>query len=470
MDVDSNNSAAHGVNDLPEESNVEIVWNEFKNYCLSELSKEDCAAKTYMDSCRPVSLDDGVLVLAAKTSFARDQIESRFLDRIKALFLETGFGTDVSITVQKEEDASAAGAPAQSAKPEKRIQRDRRISVRPGDSALNPNYVFSTFVVGKSNNLAYAMSLAVAEAPGVSYNPLFIWGGVGLGKTHLMHAIGHYIADRDQNKKILYVSAEKFTNELIYSLMNKAGSQFRSRYRELDVLMIDDIQFIAGKDSTQEEFFHTFNTLHNANKQIIISADRPPKDIPDIQDRLVTRFEMGLVTDIQQPDLETRIAILQKKAELKKYVIPDDVIYFIAQNVQSNIRELEGSLNRVVACSEFNSEPMNTENVAIWLKDLIRSNKHGPVSINLIQQMTADSFGISVEDMLSQSRTADIALARQIAMYLARNKTEESLQQIGSWFNKKDHTTVIHACKKINDMVKTDLRVKTIVDNIVSKL
>ena len=234
--------------------------------------------------------------------------------------------------------------------------------------------------------------------------------------------------------------------------------------------MIDDVQFIAGKEQTQEEFFHTFNTLHNAKKQVIISSDRPPKDIQGVEDRLVSRFEWGLVTDIQPPDLETRIAILQKKAEMKQYVIPDDIIMFIAQNIPSNIRELEGTLNRVVACSEFNSEPINMENVSLWLKDLIKDNRNGPVNVGMIQQLVSETFAISIEDLLSQNRSADLALARQVAMYLARNRTNESLQQIAYAFNKKDHTTVIHATKKIEELLKSDLRVKSYVDNIVSKL
>jgi chromosomal replication initiator protein len=234
--------------------------------------------------------------------------------------------------------------------------------------------------------------------------------------------------------------------------------------------MIDDIQFIAGKEQTQEEVFHTFNALHNSKKQVIISSDRPPRDIQGVEDRLVSRFEWGLVTDIQPPDLETRVAILQKKAEIKNYQIPEDIILFIAQNIPSNIRELEGALNRIVACSEFNSDPMTMENVSVWLKDLLHDTRSGPVNIGLIQQLVAETFGISTEDLLSPKRTADLALARQVAMYLARNRTGESLQQIGYAFNKKDHTTVIHACKKVEELLKNDLRVRSFVDNVVSKL
>ena len=286
-----------------------------------------------------------------------------------------------------------------------------------------------------------------------------------------MHAIGHHIEDANPKTKILYVSAEKFTNDLIGSIRNNTTQEFRARYRELDVLMIDDVQFIAGKEQTQEEFFWTFNALHDAKKQIVISSDRPPKDIQGIEDRLVSRFEWGLVTDIQPPDLETRVAILQKKVEMKGYRnIPEEVIMFIAQNIPSNIRELEGSLNRIVACADLNHEPITIENASLWLKDLIKSAPGTEVTIGLIQQLTAETFGLTIEDLLSNKRTAEVALARQVAMYIARNKTNEPLIQIAYAFNKKDHTNVIHACRRISDTIKSDMRVRSFVDNIVNKL
>jgi chromosomal replication initiator protein len=442
---------------------LDIIWNEFKAQCVGVLSASDNAVKTYLDTCLPMSIDDGRLVLDVPTPFAKEQIKSRFLPQMKNILAETGFGTDIEITVSQDtKDDSGAEDRAVAAAVSSKLTTGR--------NGLNPNYVFSTFVVGKSNRLPHAACLAVAESPGVAYNPLFIWGKVGLGKTHLMHAIGHHIENNQSNTKVLYVSSEKFTNDFITAIRNNTNDQFRARYRELDVLMIDDIQFIGDKEGTQEEFFHTFNSLHNSKKQVIISSDRPPKDIQGVEDRLVSRFEWGLVTDIQPPDLETRVAILQKKAELKNYNVPADILLFIAQNVPSNIRELEGTLNRVVACSEFNEEPITMENVTLWLKDMIRDNQSGPVSIGLIQQLVSETFGFSIDELLSQNRSADLALARQIAMYLARNKTGESLQQISYSFNKKDHTTVIHACKKVEKLIKTDLRVRSFVDNIVSKL
>ncbi|MDD7648404.1 chromosomal replication initiator protein DnaA [Cloacibacillus porcorum] len=442
---------------------LDIIWKEYYKYCMEKMGAEDKTAEIYLQTCMPLSLEEGVLVLDVATQFAMDQIKSRYLARMKELLIETSFGTDIKLKISSDQPEATKVQEPQPKNPQSKPSAGR--------NGLNPNYVFSTFVVGKSNRLPHAASLAVAESPGNTYNPFFIWGKVGLGKTHLMHAIGHHIAATNNNTKTLYVSAEKFTNDLITAIRNNTNQEFRARYRELDVLMIDDVQFIAGKEQTQEEFFWTFNTLHDAKKQIIISADRPPKDIEGIADRLVSRFEWGLVTDIQPPDLETRVAILQKKAEMKKYMnIPEDVIMFIAQNIPSNIRELEGSLNRIVACSDLNHEPINIENASVWLKDLIKEHPLGTVSIGLIQQLTAESFGFTVEELLSKKRTADLALARQAAMYVARNKTNEALIQIAYAFNKKDHTVVIHACKKIAELIKTDLRVRSFVDNIVNKL
>lgn len=442
---------------------LDIIWKEFYKYCVDKIGSEDKSIEIYLQTCMPVSLEEGVLALDVPTPFGEDQIRARYLDKMKRLFAETGFGSDIKLVVSSEN---------QNLQPHReRVETPRRADEGASKNGLNPNYVFSTFVVGKSNRLPHAASLAVAESPGNTYNPFFIWGKVGLGKTHLMHAIGHHIAVANPITKMLYVSAEKFTNDLISAIRNGSSDGFRTRYRDLDVLMVDDVQFIAGKEQTQEEFFNTFNTLHNAKKQIIISADKPPKDIEGIADRLVSRFEWGLVTDIQPPDLETRVAILQKKAELKNYTnIPEDVIMFIAQNIPSNIRELEGSLNRIVACSDLNHEPINIENASIWLKDLIKEHPTGAVTIGLIQQLTAEAFGFSVEELLSKKRTADLALARQAAMYVARMKTNEPLIQIAYAFNKKDHTVVIYACNKIAELIKTDLRIRSFVDNIVNKL
>lgn len=406
----------------------------------------------------PLSLEDGVLKVDVPNPFARENIEKRFLKPLEDFLRQNKYAQSVELVMEENQQEQERA---------QKVVQAQTSRVRNG---LNPNYVFDTFVIGKSNRLAHAASLAVSESPGVAYNPLFIWGGVGLGKTHLMHAIASHIEKNLQNARTLYVSSEKFTNDMIASIKNNKTADFRAQYRSLDVLLVDDIQFIGDKEGTQEEFFHTFNSLHEAKKQVVISSDRPPKDIKGVEERLVSRFEWGLVTDIQSPDLETRVAILQKKAELKKYIIPEEIILFLAQNIPSNIRELEGALNRVVAYSEINGEPMSTENIGVWLKDILRHRSAGQLSIDYIQQLTAESFGITVEDLISTKRTSDLALARQIAMFVARTKLNDSLQQIGYAFNKKDHTTVLHACNKIEKMMKTNLRVKTVVDNILNRL
>src|SRR5699024_8141486 len=310
---------------------------------------------------------------------------------------------------------------------------------------LNPKYSFDTFVIGNSNRFAHAASLAVAEAPAQSYNPLFIYGGVGLGKTHLMHAIAHYILSQSPDTKVVYVSSEKFTNELINSIREYRNEEFRNKYRNVDVLLVDDIQFIAGKEGTQEEFFHTFNALHEANKQIIISSDRPPKEIPTLEDRLRSRFEWGLIADIQAPDLETRIAILKKKAKVENINVPDDVMLYIATKIKSNIRELEGALIRMVAYSSLTNEDITVELAEEALKDIISNDKPKEITVNSIKDVVSKDFSIKIEDFNSKKRTRAIAYPRQIAMYLTRELTDLSLPKIGDEFGGRDHTTVIHA-------------------------
>ena len=437
---------------------VQVLWQD-----IIRTTREDSpggAWEIWMRTCEPLEVVDGTLVLDVPNVFVKEQIQSRFLESLSESARRQGGLSGVELRV------SAEVRPAEQKRAEKAATQEPPVS----RFGLNPNYVFDSFVIGKSNRLAHAASLAVAESPGVAYNPLFVWGGVGLGKTHLMHAIGHYLLNKQDNAKVCYVSSEKFTNELISSIKDNRTQEFKNRYRSVDVLLIDDIQFLANKESTQEEFFHTFNSLHDAKRQIVISSDRPPKEIQRVEERLVSRFEWGLVTDIQIPDLETRIAILQKKALLRGWIVPDDVITFLATNIPRNIRELEGSLNRVVACSELNNEPMTTENAAVWLKDIIRHVSKGPVTIDVIQQYVAEGYGMSVEDLVSTKRTAEVSLARQVAMYISRAHTESSLQQIGYAFKKKDHTTVIHACKKIGEMLKSDPKIRVFVDNIREKL
>lgn len=347
-------------------------------------------------------------------------------------------------------------------------------------AGLNPKYTFDTFVVGGNNNFAHAASLAVAESPGEVYNPLFLYGGVGLGKTHLMHSIAHFILDKNPKKKVLYVTSETFTNELIDALRNgkTAGNEsamlnFRDKYRNIDVLLIDDIQFIIGKESTQEEFFHTFNHLHTLGKQIIISSDKPPKDIETLESRLRTRFEWGLIADISSPDYETRMAILQKKIELdhlEKYNIKNDVLDYIAANVKSNIRELEGSLNKLIALYKLNNNnnPIDITLAAEALKDIISSDNRREVTPELILDIVADHFGITVADLKSKKRDSEIAVPRQICMYLMRTMTDTALKGIGAVLGGKDHSTVKYGVEKIaKDIESDEMMANTI--NIIKK-
>jgi chromosomal replication initiator protein len=342
----------------------------------------------------------------------------------------------------------------------------------PSSPYLNQRYTFETFVVGHGNRFAHAAALAVAEAPAKAYNPLFLYGGVGLGKTHLMQAIGHHVTSSNPRAKIIYISSETFTNELINSIRYDSTLQFRNKYRNIDLLMVDDVQFIAGKERTQEEFFHTFNALYEAGKQIVVSSDRPPKDIPTLEGRLRSRFEWGLTADIQAPDFETRIAILKRKAEISEINIKDEILSHIASRDISNIRELEGALIRVIAFASLNSSEITAELVDQVLRDIILPAKDGQgrASVDAIKKAAAEYFNIRVDDMAAKIRTKEIALARQVAMYLVRKLTGCSLPKIGENFGGRDHTTVMHACEKIKNDLKTNSAVQEAVNKITAKL
>lgn len=338
------------------------------------------------------------------------------------------------------------------------------------DSNLNPKYIFENFVTGSSNRFAHAAALAVAENPGRVYNPLFLYGGVGLGKTHLMHAIGNKIKKNNPSLKVLYISSEKFTNELINSIRDGNPEAFRQKYRNIDCLLVDDIQFLSKKEHTQEEFFHTFNTLHEANKHIIISSDRQPKEIPTLEDRLRSRFEWGLITDVQAPDLETRIAILRKKALIEQIDIPNDIMLLIASRIDNNIRELEGALIRVMAYSSIHKEPITMELAQSALKDIFPENIKKPVTIEKIQDIVSNFYKIKLEDFMAKKRTRQIAYPRQIAMYLCRELTNASLPRIGELFGGRDHTTVIHAHDKIAQERLQDLKLDSTLKELVAKI
>jgi chromosomal replication initiator protein len=442
--------------------NLQGLWQNIIDKAVPQLPEG--SAELWFTTCTPVAIDSGELVVDVANIFVKEQLASRFLNELNKAAKSTGEVSGIRLSAREEsgEDKKTEWV--------ERAERAAKQSPKNGLN-LNPNYKFSSFVVGKSNRLALAASLAVAETPGEAYNPLFIWGGVGLGKTHLMHAICHYVLEKKSNLNAVYVSSEKFINEFIQSIQSpKQGHEFKNKYRNVDLLLIDDIQFLGDKHSSQEEFFHTFDSLRIANKQVVICSDRPPAELRNIEDRLVSRFAWGLVTDIQPPDIETRIAILQKKAQLRNYDMPEEVVDFLAQRIPSNIRELEGALNRVIACSELSGEIVSIETASVWLKDILITDFKGPTSISSIQSLVAESFEMTMEDLTSAKRTAEIALARQVGMYLCREMTESSLQRIGEAFKRKDHTTVIHAHKKISAMLKSDGEIQKIVDNIKSKL
>jgi chromosomal replication initiator protein len=429
--------------------NIHDLWNRALDQIEKKLSKP--SFETWLKSTKAHALQGDTLIITAPNDFARDWLESRYSNLIaETLYDLTGEELDVKFIIppnQAEEEFDIQT-------PKKKVNKDEGAEFP--QSMLNSKYTFDTFVIGSGNRFAHAASLAVAEAPAKAYNPLFIYGGVGLGKTHLMHAIGHYVLDHNPAAKVVYLSSEKFTNEFINSIRDNKAVEFRNKYRNVDVLLIDDIQFLAGKEQTQEEFFHTFNTLHEESKQIVISSDRPPKEIPTLEDRLRSRFEWGLITDITPPDLETRIAILRKKAKADGLVIPNEVMLYIANQIDSNIRELEGALIRVVAYSSLINKDINADLAAEALKDIIPSSKPRVITIQDIQQIVGQEFNIKLDDFKAKKRTKSVAFPRQIAMYLSRELTDFSLPKIGEEFGGRDHTTVIHAHEKISKLVQTD--------------
>lgn len=444
-------------------SDIKTTWNQALAIIEKELSKP--SFETWLKPAKALDFKNNIFQIAVPNDFARDWLESRYCNLIKDT-LRTVLNQPVEVKFIIPLTAQSNPAPVTNPEKTAALAADESVS-----TYLNPKYTFDTFVVGNSNRFAHAASLAVAEAPAKAYNPLFIYGGVGLGKTHLMHAIGHYVLEQNPIAKVVYVSSEKFTNELINSIRDDKAEEFRTRYRNMDILLIDDIQFLAGKERTQEEFFHTFNALHEANKQIIISSDRPPKEIPTLEDRLRSRFEWGLITDIQPPDLETRIAILRKKAQLENMRLPDDdVMTFIANKIQANIRELEGALTRVMAFSSFGDREMTPDLAAEVLKDILPANRPKQISIEMIQQVVAEYYNLKLEDFKAKKRTRTVAFPRQIAMYLAREMTDHSLPKIGEEFGGRDHTTVIHAYEKIQQDLKTDPQFLIILDELRCKI
>jgi chromosomal replication initiator protein len=434
--------------------NAEQTWQSVLGQLQIEMPR--ASFDTWVRDTKPVSYQDGMLTVGVRNAYARDWLENRLATTVnRLLFGITSASVDVKFIVSGLEAELAVDEP-----PPLRAQLETAaVSEQPvRNLSINPRYVFETYVVGSGNRLAHAACLAVAEKPARAYNPLFLYGGVGLGKTHLLHAIGNACLQRGLN--ILYVSSEEFTNDMIGSIRTHTNQAFREKYRSADVLLVDDIQFIAGKESTQEEFFHTFNTLHGQDKQVILSSDRPPKSLVTLDERLRSRFEWGLIVDIQPPDLETRLAILRSKAERAGRQISDEILESIARRVQSNIRELEGALNRILAFSDLSGAPLTPSLVEVALADLLPQKRN--ISSSRILEAVATREGIGVADLTGQNRSAKIAIPRQLAMYLLRDLNEISLPQIGELLGGRDHTTVMYGIKKVEQDEKLKKRAENI--------
>lgn len=439
---------------------VQVIWSEVLDVVKTEINTP--TFKTWFEHTTPLDIIEDRLVVAVQNDFARDWLDSRYSGLLKsALNQVTGVPLSIEFTVPPQSpDSIVASAPeviqeAPVVIAEERLQAEEtRVS-----GGFNAKYTFDSFVMGSSNRFAHAAALAAAESPGRAYNPLFIYGGVGLGKTHLLHAIGHYVEQSFPHMRVKYVTSEQFTNEVIDLI--RAGDRqrmdaFRRQYRTVDVLLIDDIQFLKGKEATQDEFFHTFNALEQAGKQIVLSSDRPPKDIAILEERLRSRFEMGLITDIQPPDLETRLAILKRRAEVERLGVPDEVLTYIADRVSSNIRELEGALIRTVAYSSLTSHQVDLDLARSVLKDAFPERSMRPISITTIQREACKFYGISQAELVGNKRSQNIVYPRQVAMYLARELTDLSLPRIGSEFGGRDHTTVMHAKAKIEKLMNAE--------------
>lgn len=468
---------------------LQAIWEHILVELSKDISKLSC--DSFLKPIVPLSINEQILELGTPNQFVKEFLEDRYVDSIKAatakvtnnnlqlkiINLQLGDTVEPELvstvpsisSVNTAEEFVLPTSTAVTATTAPEIKTTNSVILEDSFS-LNPKYVFETFVTGNSNRFAHAAALAVAEAPAKVYNPFFMYGGVGLGKTHLMHAIGHRILEKNPNLRVLYISSEKFTNELINSIRDGNPESFRQKYRNIDVLLVDDIQFLSKKEHTQEEFFHTFNTLHNANKQIIISSDRPPREIQTLEDRLRSRFEWGLITDIQAPDLETRIAILRKKALLENLTVPNDVMLFIASRIDNNIRELEGALIRVMAYASLTNQVVTNELVSEALKDVFPHGKTKEITLELIQEIVSSYFKIKMEDLLAKKRTRNLAFPRQIAMYLSRELTDTSLPRIGELFGGRDHTTVIHAHDKIARERNEDNKLNNTIKELIKRI
>ena len=445
---------------------IQEKWSEILNMIKIEHDVSDISFSAWLEPLKVHKVEGNVVtIIVTNGSMALNYINKKYLLPLKVAIAETtGEDYEISLILPDEitEESVETPSPADT---------DNRENI--AKAGLNPRYTFNTFVVGNNNKMAHAASLAVAESPGEAYNPLFIYGGVGLGKTHLMHSIAHFVLQKNPNAKVLYVTSEYFTNELIESIRNgnnSTMSKFREKYRNIDVLLIDDIQFIIGKESTQEEFFHTFNTLHGAKKQIVISSDKPPKDMEILEDRLRSRFEWGLSVDISSPDYETRMAILRKKEELDGYKIDDKVIEYIAKNVKSNIRELEGSLNKIMAYANLEKSEINLALAEKVLKDIISPNEKRVVTPELIINVVAEHFDLSPSDIVGNKRNSKVVFPRQIVMYLCRDMTGITLKNVGKYLGGRDHTTIMNGVEKIEKEIQTSDSTREIIEILKKKL
>jgi len=451
------------------------LWSTALSQLKSEVSEQ--VFNAWFTPIVPVSCTDDTLTLGVPNDFFKEWISERYsgllvsqLKRVAEKKMNIVF-----VILPGEDPQLAQKAAVTKTREKEKKGWFRAVFPKQVDGVvlqevgLNPKYTFEDFVVGPSNRFAHAASMAVTESPSKAYNPLFIHGGVGLGKTHLMHAIGNELIKRSPKAKILYISSEEFTNQLIGAIQNRTTQKFRQRYRSVDILLIDDIHFIAGKESTQEEFFHTFNALYDAHKQIVLSSDRSPKEISSLEDRLVSRFAWGLITDIQAPDFETRVAILKKKSEKETMYLSDELFFFLGEKIKTNIRELEGALIRVVAYAKLMNETITVGLAKEVLKGMIMEGER-KYGVELIQEKVAKYFDIHLKDMKEKKRTRAIAYPRQIAMYLSRDLTDLSFLEIGGYFGGRDHTTVLHACEKIGHDIKRDEKVRWIIDKIVSNI
>ncbi len=442
--------------------NLKNNWELIKSRIRNDLGMTDISYNTWIDPLTVHGIDGNVVtvVIHSENDFTKTYLVKNY-EKFFTFYIAEFLGDNVEVSFVLSKDIINNEETPEKVVEEIEESKDTSNSSHSQDN-LNPKYVFDTFVVGNNNRLAYSAALAVAENPGQSYNPLFLYGGPGLGKTHLMHSIGHYILEHNPNMKVLYVTCETFTNEVIESIRSGNSSsinEMRNKYRTVDVLMVDDVQFIIGKESTQEEFFHTFNVLYEANKQIILSSDKPPKEMQALDERFRSRFEMGLIVDIQSPDYETKVAILQKYSENFGRSISNSILEYVASNIHSNIRELEGALNKIIAYSKINKidfEEITVEHAEEALKDMISSSNSKVINENLILNVVAEHFNVSTQQILSSKRTQEFAEARQVVMYLCNELTNTTYQNIAKLLGKKDHTTVLHGIKKVKTRMETD--------------